>query len=726
VVDETSQLTEIEKAQNRKLVEATGVIVCKDNLENSFIIKTGQSGQNPVSYYLTGNILNFQSSPKEVFRGTPKLMRVDKETGSTKEIHASQLFARPVNTKGALKGLLQAEQGIYEVRMLDQQGSIVFRKKCTLLDEKFDIRLIPGAKPSEGFIYLDHSGQALVSCDTANVRKTVEANLEKNGCCIQLIAEDLPPTTLSLTLIWPSMPEMLSLSVPFPARGGQVIAPNGDKLSRWQSLFQDQLHGYRLRLFSERPDRTRNIQLDFNLIDNELPETRDLYFSRSLKLKGSVNELALIDYLEWIQELLSISRSLDSYIRLAVRESGAELLAIKIYRYQMALDKDVNEGCVLLQAMDNSNLSQEQVAQISLMAMRLVQPEQQHIKLEPKLSETTETGSWLFNPEKRESGPWLIYPSDSSSVNFRAILWYVKPTMDIDALNDLPVSSLNTAITIGNPTIRKINIDAFLSAMSGDFEHSGWEYLRHLWKKCPHLPLATFDVWSIAVTNTRVLAALVLQMDEKFIFRLANELPVLWELIPLSDWLFVIDQYSDYLKSNIDDENDVKALIEKRITRIGGLSDSMSIVSRLLTVMVLGATDQELNLMKLPIAKFITSDGINAAYQDLCRCQADSQWPEMLGSELMLCWTKLEISLQKLLLPQHQLPHHMPVAVLPILLASFCITSPPETWIGDPTHIFKIKQLKAFDEQWFGTVFKFVVAYQSQRIEAVKEMTANV
>jgi len=66
-----------------------------------------------------------------------------------------------------------------------------------------------------------------------------------------------------------------------------------------------------------------------------------------------------------------------------------------------------------------------------------------------------------------------------------------------------------------------------------------------------------------------------------------------------------------------------------------------------LTVMVLGATDQELNLMKLPIAEFITSDGIYAAYQDLCRCQADSQWPEMLGSELMSCWTKLEISLQK-------------------------------------------------------------------------------
>lgn len=721
-VGEASQLTEIGTSQNRKLVEAIGAIECKDNQENSFIIKTGQSGQNPVSYYLTGNVLSFQSSPKEVFKGIPKLIRVDKETGAKKEILASQLIARPINTKGALKSLLQVGAGIYEIRKHDQQGCIVFRKYCTLLDEKFDIRLIPGAKHSEGSIYLDHSGQALVSCDTANVRKTVEVNPDKNGCCIRLTAEDSPPTTISLTLSWPGMPEMLYLSVPFPARGGQVIAPNGDKLSRRQSLFQDRLHGYRLRLFSERPDRTRTINLDFNLIDNELSDTRDLYFSKSHKVKGAVIDLPVIDYLEWIQKLLSISRSLDSYIRLAIRESGAELLVIKIYRYQMALDRDINEGCVLLQAIDSSSLSHNQIAHVSLMAMRLAQPEQRHIKLEPKLTENTETGSWLFEPEKKEPGPWLIYPAEDSSVNFRPILWDIKSIIDQGTLNDLPICSLNTAITIGNPMLRKININAFLSEMPSKFDHKGWEYLRNLWRKCPHLPLATFDIWTLAVTNTRVLAALVLQMDEKFISRLTSELPVLWELIPLNDWLFVIDQYDSYLKNNIDDENDVRALIEKRITRIGELSDSMRIVSQLISAIKLGTSDQELNLMKLPIAESIVRDEVNAAYQELCRCQADSEWPEMLGSELMLQWAQTNMSLQNLLLPQHQLPHHMPVAVLPILLASFCLTSPPDNWIGDSIHIFKIKQLKAFDEQWFSTVFKFVVAYQSQQAEAFKEI----
>ncbi|MGV7223981.1 MAG: STY4851/ECs_5259 family protein [Nitrospinales bacterium] len=59
--DESSQLTEIITIHNRKLVEAEGVIVCKDNQENSFTIKTGQSGQNPVSYFLKGNVLNYQS-----------------------------------------------------------------------------------------------------------------------------------------------------------------------------------------------------------------------------------------------------------------------------------------------------------------------------------------------------------------------------------------------------------------------------------------------------------------------------------------------------------------------------------------------------------------------------------------------------------------------------------------------------------------------------------------
>ena len=172
-----------------------------------------------------------------------------------------------------------------------------------------------------------------------------------------------------------------------------------------KSLFQDRLHGYRLRLFSERPNSSRSVKLDFSLVDNQLPEIRDLFFLKMLKIKGAVIELSIIDYLEWIEQFFSISRNLDSYIQVAVREGGTNLLTVKIYQYQMALDKNEKEGLVFLTAKDNSCLSHEQVVQVDLMAMRLTQPEQQHIKLEPKQTENTETGSWLFNPEKRDSGP---------------------------------------------------------------------------------------------------------------------------------------------------------------------------------------------------------------------------------------------------------------------------------------------------------------------------------
>ena len=287
------------------------------------------------------------------------------------------------------------------------------------------------------------------------------------------------------------------------------------------------------------------------------------------------------------------------------------------------------------------------------------------------------------------------------------------------------VSSLHTAVSLGNPITRKKHINVILATMCSDFQHSGWEYLRNLWKKSSHLPLPTFDIWSSVISDTRVLAALVLQMDEKLISELSNELPVLWELIPLSDWLCVINQYVTFLNQNFDDVEVEQALLKNRISKIECLSDSMGIVARMIKSAVLSISDQELELMKTEFAESIIKNGINEAYQELCRCRADSQWPEMLFHEFKSQWEQIDKYSQNLLHPLDQLAHHMSVSVLPILLASFCLKSPPNNWVGDPVHIFKLKQLKAFDEQWFNTVFKFVLAYQSQKKNFAKEMITS-
>ncbi len=59
---------------------------------------------------------------------------------------------------------------------------------------------------------------------------------------------------------------------------------------------------------------------------------------------------------------------------------------------------------------------------------------------------------------------------------------------------------------------------------------------------------------------------------------------------------------------------------------------------------------------------------------------------------------------------------------MPILLAHFCLTESPKKWSADVVHIFKLKQLKAFDEEWFNTAFLFALAYLSQQPETLSRL----
>lgn len=705
-----NDIRELVSLSDKRLIEACGIIQITDHENSSFIIKTAQEHSANL-YYFQGQTLEFASTPKEVYRGLPSLTSVNNETEKRADIPAAKLVARAINAKGSWQSLGQNQQGIYEIRLLDTQGNIQFRKKCALLPEQFSVRFKPSVDPLNGSIYLDNTGYATILCETLVKHKITP---EPGGHRIDLYADSKPPSHVRLTLHWPSMTDMLTLTVPFPARGGQIIDANGNKQSSKQPLFLDQLHGFRLRLFNEQPDRKRNLQIDLSLKDSTLDDTRDLYFRDEVKKNGAVIELAIIDYQEWIKNLLAISSYLDSYVQLAVYENGAELLRTKIYRYQFSLARNLSLGCVALSHNDHASISYDELSQIRLMAMRLSQPEQEHIKLEVQSSEETTTGCWLFYPEKRVAEPWLIYPSKMSSISLRPILWVVADEYKVEPIADLNISTLHSAVLVGEKHLRHQAIKAVLDRMCMDFDHSGWTYLRHLWKQCSHLPLASFDIWSITVTDTKLLVALVLQMDESFIQKLGEELPVFWELIPLNDWLDAFKHYKIYL-ANVMDDTDITEILERRIGKIDAVSQSLNIVMRILKQSLCGITDQELGFMKQPVLDWVISE-IKTAQQELDIRQANSQWPEVFKLKLVSYWKQMGKS-QKLWLKLENISdHHQAVVILPALLAAYCAnTNIPETWIGDASVIFKLKHLKAFDEEWFNAVFSITLAYLSQQ-----------
>jgi hypothetical protein len=84
----------------------------------------------------------------------------------------------------------------------------------------------------------------------------------------------------------------------------------------------------------------------------------------------------------------------------------------------------------------------------------------------------------------------------------------------------------------------------------------------------------------------------------------------------------------------------------------------------------------------------------------------------MLNVQLKRINDDLPDVLQGLVNPPHEF--QIPIAYLPLILAWRLNTEEEYGWLGNPVNIFKIEQLKAFDEDWFNAVFNFSSGWISQ------------
>ncbi len=317
--------TELAMLDTKKRIEASGVIVLRDE-EQCFCIETAQTQSSPL-YYVQGKTLAFTSTPKAVYLGAPELWCVNNETNSRQKID-TPLLAKAVNSTKAVPKALTTQQGVYELRLQDEQGNIQFYQTCALLPENFTLRFLHAR------IDIDHSERAYTSCDSPSVTRI---NTTDDGRSIEFNISDTSPDHVDLMLRW-SKNNSLILTVPFPIRAARLIDADNNKLSQ---VAINQLHGVRLRLLGESQQHKRHITLEFRLKDEALNDN-DLYLCDEIHKTGVLIDLTLLDYQPWFQELLAISHHADSFLRLTVYEQGEELLRADIIRTQVADNKIAN------------------------------------------------------------------------------------------------------------------------------------------------------------------------------------------------------------------------------------------------------------------------------------------------------------------------------------------------------------------------------------------------
>jgi hypothetical protein len=215
--------------------------------------------------------------------------------------------------------------------------------------------------------------------------------------------------------------------------------------------------------------------------------------------------------------------------------------------------------------------------------------------------------------------------------------------------------------------------------------------------------------------------------------RFVTELPVFWELIPIKDWLVVFSRYKAYL-AQIMDESDIKEFLTRTINKISAISTSLKTVVQLLKYNLLGVVDNELLFMQKNEALPMLISALKDEQQELKQRQINSKWLEFLSNEIqqhqqVLQSTPLNPLLERLCYDRdgYEINNwQLPVILMPLVLTYSCLTNTSIAWQGDNATLFKLRQLKAFDEHWFTVVLCFTLAYLSQQSDYQQRLQQEI
>ena len=721
-VNEKTRFDKIQSFFEGALFRLEGTIACHLG-HAKYVLKTAAE-ESVIQYELSGHKFSGAIKPSLVFIGAPDVFQRNVVTGNRKRLRLEKITARLVGSGEEWIPVEDIDAGYYELRVLDD-NIIRWRKRVGILPASFNFNLMPDKKSAlKGEIKLTACTDFNLSIKADDCKHYIILN--DYQACIGLEAKDKVPGDICVSMLPPHTCRELVLKFPFPSSGAVLYSPEGENLNSRISLHLDNLYGYRLRIFNG-SYQSKTAHLRFSLFDDKIEPSmlRDIFIEKKIRLVDQVTELALIDWVTTIRSVSGISIGMDARVKVSLIIAGIDILSVDFKRYEYDLREFRDKGEVSLDRNAIINSSIDSINGAVLKTLLLHQPEQKTKDLVPLQSQGVPSGIWDFAPEKREKGHWLIYPGRKSSIRFRPLFW-----KNSDEKDRAPVfaDTLPKAMQIGDTDLREQAVKRVLCQMSRDLDHHGWDYLSHLIDKCGHLPLATFGIWRVSVTKPGFLAALFVKSGfENMIARLEGELPIIWELVRVSDWASVLKEYRNKLVASLSDENalgesdqeDINRMLGRKIDAIGALSVSMQCVAKILRTSIIGERDKEIELMKMPMNEIFKPQVRNEQQGLLRRQYSRNEWPQMLGQQIESLASELPDELQELIEVYNDFQR--PVLLLPVILAWRVNTKANYGWSGSAVDIFKIEQLKNFDEDWFNAVFNFASGWISQHIAELEE-----
>lgn len=664
-------------------------------------------------------LTNLIAGPSRVFLGDESAFEV-MPSGERRQIARSELFWQfEAGEYLPLGGTRRSGMGWL---VWKRDGQIRNRVRAVCLPSSAAIRIEPEEDRSlvDGRVVLQGWPVSMVeaSCEGSKVSIGREGNdwvlvCQKTG--------QTPPVNLALHLKWPGG-KSLQVVVPYPAEGAFVYADNGSAIAVNRTLSVADLLGLSIRIQSGRPQRWK---VDFSLQD--CSESR--LHGRAIPIKFSASEtvmdIRLFELQDDVRQLLATVDELDAKVSITVSRSGTVCQTLLVGRYRDRLER---EGVHVSLHIDESLPADDILKSTRMLAVPLLEPGRAPEELEAHHSQLVSTGRWCFDPDRHNSGVWLIYPAAGSALDCRPIAWYVPEKFATPAPS---LEGLRAAMVIQSRHERLAAMQSQFAVMADNPSHRDWSLVEDYTRQLGHLPLAGLDLWVALMRCPRAVIMALIRVDEfseRIAHRLSVELPFEWVLTSPQDWLMVVNAMVK--TCNSDDARELRLLkreIEAKLEWLRRLYPALELSINLALALGLARDKPEEVKMLLAEPEVLREEwlsrmlhGEHSDVQGLLRRASEaSRGPADLKSytqSFAHSPTGIRL-LDRFRLPKDDWKYSL--AVAPLAIAYDIAGGKGTGWLQNRSRLVALRTYRSFDAHWFDEAYKvaMVCAFDDGLIE---------
>lgn len=705
-----------------KINEGTAQIECNNELYE--VICGSNTYQTSDSIIWGSNRVFIESNPSYIFLGKPRLELIDSE-GIRKLVPNNELFWRTRKNESPIDQIRSFGVGTIYWR---QQGKVMLRQRAVCLPASkssngsaitppIDIKFLDNSRTS-GQIRLNGWPAAQITCASENVY--IQCDHVHDGWVIDVTSDIAPPPlTIDLHLTWNDGQTQV-ISMPFPVEGAFIVNDSNQPIDQKAIISLHELNFLHVNL---RGKSTRNWQIRLQLLGTKAFAQTPMQLIRCRKSLENTSMVRLYDLREQVRRLLSLCDDLDARVQICFEYGEVSKASLQVARYSHLLDRDMGKGWVTIDNASTKAVATEQLEKVSLRTVPLLECDQAPRGLSKITTEGTHTGNWTFEPELKQPGLWLVYPSEESSVHPRALLWFVPERYAKPA----PIlHGLRQAMSLPNRDERLDAIEAVFKLIADDIASKDWNFVQSMIEKFSHLPLPSLDIWVGMVRVPKAVVCAHLKLEgfiEKIAPRLSDELPFDWLLTSPQDWLDSIQTLSKTLS---DDDRALSALkydLEYRLDWIFKRQSGLDISVRLARASGLGITDDDDIKFLILHPKTLTSIWLNNLLYSEINTAAEFVRRATQNSSVDLpAPTQLKRLTQQFVNSEHgkDLFEHgklidvsdwkHSLIVAPIMIAFDIARGQAETWSKDLNLLNALRQYRDFDRIWFDDAYKVAMA----------------